>query len=524
MRILLSALLVLSLGIPTISFAEMAPLNPRYIEWVEQQKSLLKNREPVVGNSDFRIPPLTRRPSPVNREHMKNQSITSGSDARKALPVPAEAAYDLRDHGWVTPVRDQNPYGTCWAFGAMAASESSALKQGWAIQDFSEKHLAYFGYTDVNSTFVGFDRQTLPAPNSIYDIGGLDDIASAMLSRGTGIVAETTEPYQNMGPCAGNPALPAGVAPSATAPNAALLAGLHFAPSGSEVVGNIKYLLKTYGAVVIGVNWKNGQDYNGATNAFYDNNYTGTDHAVTVVGWDDSYSKENFNTQPTNDGAFIVRNSWGAAWGDSGYFWLSYEDVGIVNEGGFAYEVSAVDAQAQIYMYDPLGLINSISAGGDVSQQWMANIFTAQGNQQIDSIFLATMGVDTTATVAIYTGVTASQPTSGTLAHQSQATVLATSGYHTLDLSTPVRLKTGESFSVVVKLETAGQAQPIPVETTSGQSSKATASAGQSFASPDGTSWSDVALTYANTNVVLRAIATPASSSGAAVNFLLLGD
>lgn len=36
-------------------------------------------------------------------------------------------------------------------------------------------------------------------------------------------------------------------------------------------------------------------------------------HAVTVVGWDDDYSKENFleGHQPEHDGAWIVKNSWG---------------------------------------------------------------------------------------------------------------------------------------------------------------------------------------------------------------------
>lgn len=34
-------------------------------------------------------------------------------------------------------------------------------------------------------------------------------------------------------------------------------------------------------------------------------------HAVSIIGWDDNYSKDNFSTKPTNNGAWIIRNSYG---------------------------------------------------------------------------------------------------------------------------------------------------------------------------------------------------------------------
>lgn len=63
-----------------------------------------------------------------------------------------------------------------------------------------------------------------------------------------------------------------------------------------------------------------------ATKAFLDLPKTGESiqggHAVVIVGYDD-FKVSPFN--PAHIGAFLIRNSWGAAWGQSGYFWMSYE-------------------------------------------------------------------------------------------------------------------------------------------------------------------------------------------------------
>ena len=51
-------------------------------------------------------------------------------------------------------------------------------------------------------------------------------------------------------------------------------------------------------------------------------------HAILIVGWDDNYSRDNFrdNNKPKNDGAWLVKNSWGNYNDEGGYFWISYED------------------------------------------------------------------------------------------------------------------------------------------------------------------------------------------------------
>ena len=72
------------------------------------------------------------------------------SKERKTLRAEAEDfddAFDLRAQGTVTPIKQQNPFGACWGFSAIAAAESSLLASGMAQPDdldLSEKHLAWF--------------------------------------------------------------------------------------------------------------------------------------------------------------------------------------------------------------------------------------------------------------------------------------------------------------------------------------------------------------------------------------------
>ena len=42
-------------------------------------------------------------------------------------------------------------------------------------------------------------------------------------------------------------------------------------------------------------------------------------HAVTAVGYDDRLRIKNAKSGQTSSGAFLIRNSWGAGWGESGY-------------------------------------------------------------------------------------------------------------------------------------------------------------------------------------------------------------
>ena len=88
-----------------------------------------------------------------------------------------------------------------------------------------------------------------------------------------------------------------------------------------------KYHIMNYGSLYAAVNacdgkncYSNGED-----------DYEWANHAVSIVGWDDTYSKNNFKasdgSKPTHDGAYIILNSWGENAGDKGYQYYSYDDA-----------------------------------------------------------------------------------------------------------------------------------------------------------------------------------------------------
>jgi hypothetical protein len=79
-------------------------------------------------------------------------------------------------------------------------------------------------------------------------------------------------------------------------------------------------------------------------------------------------------------------------------------------------------------------------------------------------------------------------------------------GYHTVLLDSAVPLRTGQKFSVVVRLTTPGYDYPIPLEYPHpGYSSQARANPGESYASGNGIYWDDVTKEFPNTNVCLKA-------------------
>ncbi len=499
-------------GIPLALELQKAPLNPEFVEYQKRLETAASREEPFYGYV----------PAPVDLSHVKGPIF-------KGLQTAAyPSTYDLRNisgTSYVTPVRNQNPFGTCWAFGTLASLESTTLrnKQGLftaATPDYSEWHLAYFAYVDQTTDLVAFTTDTPGfGDHPIFDQGGSVFQSTALLSRWTGAVNETDCPYWNTDATPPPTALPTGSEPRSRWLTSVILLGE--SETTPYVQDDVKYALTYYGACAIrfcvqGNMGATPDDYwNPATNSYYAASSASTGgHIVTIVGWDDTYPAGNFRTTPPGDGAWIVKNSWGTGWGDNGYFYLSYYDANIGYPAVFLGNNTTFE---YIYQYDPLGWTNSYGYGSPTA--YFANVFVAGTGSSASgplknaatealkaiSFYMATPG--SSYNIWVYTGVTGS-PATGTLAYGPEANVFTAPGYYTIILDEEIPLVPGEKFAVVVELTTPGHNWPIPVENLEvGYSDKARAHAGESYISANGTAWTDITTIagHEDTNVALKA-------------------
>jgi len=399
---------------------------------------------------------------PVTSVH--DESIIS---VEKTALIPA--SYRL-DDSRLTPVKNQDPYGTCWAFSAIGSAESILESEALASDpDFSEWQLAYNAYTSVD----GQPAFHLSAGETPYNVGGNDIIAAAMFTRGVSPVWESQVPY--------NSGTPSEVySPEYTLKSWSVGHKVYVTQDNTEW----KTMLMEKGA--LSVSYFHNPAYCNFNETSYYNpeqlNYT--NHAVTLVGWDDNYSYNNFRYTPAGNGAWIIKNSWGDTWGDNGYFYISYYDKTLSTDAS-AFELMPNINGEKMYTHDELGMQMSLVLNADETV-YTKSVFTATGYEKLKSIGMYTKYDNTGYTIQIRTANLSGEFTDawGT----PQAGMLAKAGYARIDLESFVPLSAGQKYEVIVSYATPGTGTYLPVEFTP----SSVYATGQSFFSTDGTNWTDL--------------------------------
>lgn len=386
--------------------------------------------------------------------------------ARASFP----SYYSSRDLGYVTGVRDQRPWDTCWAFSSLACGETSLLKKGLATSslDLSERHLAYFFYnTPPDPLKLTVNDRNLPiSPNLNYlETGGNNLFTIFTLAKWVGAADESAAPYIN-----DSSKFPGGLDSNLAYANKAHLQNAYIIPSSSK--DDMKSLILSQGAIAANLyidpyNYFNYYNPNTASYCYVANGTVNNqNHTVEIVGWDDNYKRKNFlsGKQPSRNGAWLAKNSWGSNWGKEGYFWISYEDA-FISSGdgdatGVAFDFESADNYDHNYQYDGSSGNSYNRYQGRTS---IANVYTAKGNatgadELLEAVSFAHYTPGVNYSIQIYKNLKdSSNPTSGTkMLSKPQKGVSQYAGYQTIKLKQPVTLAKGETFSIVIQLTPPG--------------------------------------------------------------------
>lgn len=400
--------------------------------------------------------------------------------------------YNANEERFVTEVKNQRNTSLCWAFSLASNLETSLLTREQKYYDLSEEQLAYFWANRVNDPLGNTPNDKITRTQSDYHGTGNGRVASFFLSTWSGMTTEEKVPFQSS----------AVTWPDSLAYDTS--AYMEDAIFSQYTVERTKQLLIEYNSVSAMIYMLDNYYY--PDTASYSCPQSGlVNHAVTIVGWDDTYSKENFPSASgvNNDGAWIVKNSYGKNWGKNGYFYLSYEDQSITNL--VSNTASASEEYNNNYFYDGAAAGTVTFPSKTINNgYYVSNIFKATaGNgkdEKLGEIVTAVPQDNTDFQIQVYTDLkNTSDPTSGTPAYAEPVDYTQPlAGIHTIHLNTPVKIPQGTFYSVVIRIPDGSN--KFYVEKTTTSTSWFTATAGidpdQSFISTSGKKWYDAGNQY----------------------------
>jgi hypothetical protein len=326
-------------------------------------------------------------------------------------------------------VKNQNPCGTCWLFGTLAAVESRV----WIVEDgeydFSEQNVACC--TDPAWVYLIGNRC----------MGGGDSLEAMDVLAKKGTRLESCDPYN------------IGTIDTDTCNDACTtikrVTDYRRVASDAGQITEVKTAVYDYGPVSMAY-CHDPEFFDEVTNIYYWPDCTeDTNHLVCIVGWDDTVGWPG----GAGNGAWIVKNSWGTAFGDNGYFYVCYGSANMEEVASYRYE--DYDANEIVYYWDEAGLVDA--GGYEDTSAWMASVFTSGQDGVLTHVDFWTTSNNATYELYVYDGSFGSQ-----LAYQTGT--CAEFGHYSMPLTTPVSVTNGQQFTVAVKMTTPGFDYPLPVE------------------------------------------------------------
>lgn len=515
-RLIKLTLLALALLMIIIKSESLATIDIKGVEYSEKYKQWLElsdeEKEKVI------MPAMYDNKVENNSTYL--MSINNVMRVTSLLKSSLSSTYNLKN---IIPentvVRNQMETSGCWSFAVLGSLESNlAMKdkqnsRATKIYDFSERHMVY------STTREAFLNNVTNKNGFTKSIGGGNSyIANAYLTNGMGAIPDSEMVFEN-----NENKIEISQIQNKTVSSTLIDSKIFSNPTTSaereELKTAIKEHITNYGGTATYIYGAQllSDYYNNATGAIYcdDANICKTDHEVLIIGWDDNYSKENFNEKhrPNNNGAWIIKNSWGTkseyslselkttlynnnvaycnsqGWnspesipneiivstlvkkgyneekinidgdtisiliGDNGYMYLSYDDVNVLT---FIYGiVNAKDTKDydNIYQYDVLGADNVIQL--DTNVGYLANVFDRDSSKEE---YLTKISVNTLMDMGNSKVLINPSSSSKKITDLQEVTLLegeyetVNAGYNTIEFAHPIKL-TGSSFTIVLQVE-----------------------------------------------------------------------
>ena len=404
-----------------------------------------------------------------------------------ALTAQPPATFDLRNYNgnnYVTSVKSQQG-GTCWTHGTMASMEGNLLMTGnWAAAgevgepDLAEYHLDWWnGYNDY------YNADLDPPMNNGQGLevhqGGDYRVSTAYLSRGDGTVRDTD------GQSYGSP-------PAFYEPSYHKYYPMHVEwytlGENFENMDLIKTKVMEEGVMATCMCYS-GTYINSEYEHYQPASSTQEpNHSVSIIGWDDNRVVQG---APGN-GAWLVKNSWGAGWGNNGYFWISYYDKHACQNpemGAISFQEVVLMPYDNVYYHDYHGWRDTLTTADEAF-----NKFIAEAGETISAVSFFTAGDNVIYEVVIYDDF------NGTTLSNELSTISGTlefSGLHTIPLTDPVDLDEGDDFYVYLNVSEGGIAydrtSDVPVLLGGGSKAIVTSAASEdeSYYWSDSKGWED---------------------------------
>lgn len=304
-----------------------------------------------------------------------------------ALTNDVPQKYDLRDDGFASSVKNQTPFGTCWDFAGTAAAESTILRQGLEKNiDLSEEAMLWNAcgvYIIDDKGWKAYDKDA-----SCYALAYCGVAAS------TGLYYEKDIPYSTD---TSKAEYSEENRPSSLDTSSPAYIAKDIVYVDVENQDEIKQAIYNYGAVATGI--YPTEIHRDGIEAYWVNEEDFTSHSVAVVGWDDNYPRENFveiNGQlPKNNGAWLIKNSYGTEMYDKGYMWVSFEDTSIFktnteyfDDPSYAFKsFEKMDKNTSILQNDIFGATNTRT---DRNCMWASVLDFSQGKPYLSEVTFVT--------------------------------------------------------------------------------------------------------------------------------------